>query len=242
MEGEATHRALALAHVAGCGVLLFHVTSAEGVTEIARAKERGQQAFGEAVLHYLVLDESLLEDPEVGAAFELSPPLRTEEHRTAQWEGLRAGVLDVVSTDHGPRRLVRDATGRLVPPRGTSGIEVRLALVHELGVRAGRISLRRWVDVCCTRPAEVFGLPGKGRIAPGCDADIVVFDQEREVSISHTLLHSNVDHSTWEGVTVRGWPVTTIVRGEVVVADGELLGAPGHGRLAPRGRAPGPLG
>jgi dihydropyrimidinase len=242
MEGEATHRALALAHVAGCRVLLFHVTSAEGVTEIARAKERGQQAFGEAVLHYLVLDESLLEDPEVGAAFELSPPLRTEEHRTAQWEGLRAGVLDVVSTDHGPRRLVRDARGRLVPPRGTSGIEVRLALVHELGVRAGRISLQRWVDVCCTRPAEVFGLPGKGRIAPGCDADIVVFDPEREVTISHTLLHSNVDHSTWEGVTVRGWPVTTIVRGEVVVADGELLGAPGHGRLAPRGRAPGPLG
>jgi dihydropyrimidinase len=236
MEGEAAHRALAIARVAGCRILVFHATAAEVVDELGRAKSAGQSAFGEAVLHYLLLDESLLEDPDVGTAFELSPPLRDEHHRAALWAGLADGTLDAVSTDHGPRRLVHDAaTGRMVPPRGTSGIEVRLALVHELGVRTGRLTEERWVEVCCTRPAEVFGLPSKGRLEPGCDADIVVFDPEREVTISHTLLHSNVDHSTYEGTTVRGWPVVTVCRGEVVVEGGELCVPPGHGRLAERG-------
>ncbi len=235
LEGEATHRALTIAQFAGCRVLVFHVTAAAAVDELARAKERGQDAFGESVLHYLLLDESLLEDPVRGSAFELSPPLRSEAAREAQWQGLRNGVLDIVSTDHGPRRLRPDGNGRLVPPRGTSGIEVRLALIHDLGVRTGRISRRRWVEVCCSRPAEVFGLPTKGRLLPGRDADVVVFDPERRVQISHELLHSNVDHSTYEGTTVTGWPATTIVRGHVVVADGELGARPGYGRLAPRG-------
>jgi len=236
MEGEAAHRALAIARVAGCRILVFHATAAEVVEEISRAKAAGQQAFGEAVLHYLLLDESLLEDPHVGSAFELSPPLRGERHRAALWAGLANGTLDVISTDHGPRRLMRDpATGRMTPPRGTSGIEVRLALVHDRGVRTGLLTPERWVEVCCTRPAEVFGLPRKGRLEPGFDADLVVFDPEREVAISHTLLHSNLDHSTYEGTTVRGWPVVTVVRGEVVVEDGELRVEPGFGRLAERG-------
>lgn len=236
MEGEAAHRALAIARVAGCRILLFHATAAEVVEELERAKSAGQPAFGEAVLHYLLLDESLLEDPDLGTAFELSPPLRDEGHRAALWAGLAGGTLDVVSTDHGPRRLVHDpATGRMVPPRGTSGIEVRLALVHELGVRPGRLTPERWIEVCCARPAEVFGLPTKGRLEPGYDADIVIFDPERELTISHTLLHSNVDHSTYEGTTVRGWPVATVVRGEVVVEEGRLCVEPGYGRLAERG-------
>ena len=236
MEGEAAHRALAIARVAGCRILVFHATAAEVVEEIARAKAAGQHAFGEAVLHYLLLDESLLEDPEIGSAFELSPPLRDERHREALWAALADGTLDVVSTDHGPRRLVRDpATGRMIAPRGTSGIEVRLALVHEFGVRKGLLTPERWVEVCCTRPADVFGLPTKGRLEPGRDADLVVFDPEREVTISHTLLHSNVDHSTYEGTTVRGWPAMTIVRGQVVVEDGELRAARGFGRPAARG-------
>jgi len=238
MEGEATHRALALARLAGCRVLVFHVTAAEAVAEVARAKELGQPAFGEACLHYLVLDESLLDDPDVGPAFELSPPLRDEAHRAAQWTGLRDGTLDVVSTDHGPRRLRRHPDGKLVPLRGTSGIEVRLPLLHELGVRAGRVqqtSAHRRSD---SRPAEVFGLPTKGRLLPGYDADLVVFDTEREVTLSHTALHSNIDHSTYEGVVVRGYPTVTVCRGEIVVQDGELGVEPGHGQLAPRGWRP----
>ena len=203
--------------------------------ELARAKEAGYPAFGEACLHYLLLDESLLEDPDVGPAFELSPPLRDETHRAALWAGLVDGTLDVVSTDHGPRRLAPGPSGRLVPPRGTSGIEVRLALLHEFGVRTGRLSPERWVEVCCSGPAEVFGLPSKGRLRPGYDADVVVFDPEKEVTLSHARLHSNIDHSTYEGTTVRGYPVVTICRGEVVVEDGRLCVEPGFGQLAARG-------
>ncbi len=235
MEGEAAHRALAIARVAGCRVLVFHATAAEVVMELARAKETGYPAFGEACLHYLLLDESLLEDPDVGPAFELSPPLRDETHRAALWAGLVDGTLDVVSTDHGPRRLAPGPSGRLVPPRGTSGIEVRLALLHEFGVRTGRLSPERWVEVCCSGPAEVFGLPSKGRLRPGYDADVVVFDPEKEVTLSHARLHSNIDHSTYEGTTVRGYPVVTICRGEVVVEDGRLCVEPGFGQLAVRG-------
>lgn len=243
MEAEASHRALALARLAGARVLLYHVTAAESVEELRRARRHGDAAFGEACLHYLVLDESAILDPVTGPAFEVSPPLRDAGHRDALWRALADGTLDVVSTDHGPRRRVRDAAGELVPPPGTSGIEVRLALVHDLGVRTGLLSLQRWVEVCCTRPADVFGLPTKGRLLPGLDADIVLFDPDREVMLSAPTLHSQVDHSTYEGMRVRGFPVTTISRGEIVVEDGTLAAEPGRGRLAPRGwRPPGRIG
>ncbi len=235
MEGEATHRALAIARLAGCRVLVYHVTARDGVEELERARRAGATAYGEACLHYLLLDASLVADPLVGSAFEISPPLREAHHRAALWDGLARGALDVVSTDHGPRRLVDRGDGTRVPPPGTSGLEVRLPLMHEHGVRAGRLTLERWVDVCCTRPAEVFGLPTKGRVLPGYDADLVVFDPERTVTLAHAALHSNVDHATYEGMTVRGYPVATVCRGAVVVADGALEVEPGYGRPAPRG-------
>ena len=128
----------------------------------------------------------------------------------------------------------RDAEGSLFTPPGTSGIEVRLALFHTFGVLPGRISLNRWVDACCARPAEVFGLPTKGRLQIGYDADIVLFDPTLELELSHETLHSNIDYSTYEGMTVRGLPVTTISRGEILVEDRELVAHPGRGRLAPR--------
>jgi dihydropyrimidinase len=111
---------------------------------------------------------------------------------------------------------------------------VRLPLVYSEGVRTGRISLQRWVDACCTRPAELFGLARKGRILPGYDADLVVFDPERRVTLSASTLHSNVDHATYEGVEVQGYPIATVSRGEVLVEGGELLAAPGRGRLVER--------
>lgn len=208
---------------------------ADGVEELERARRAGATAYGEACLHYLLLDASLVADPLVGSAFEISPPLREAHHRAALWDGLARGALDVVSTDHGPRRLVDRGDGTRVPPPGTSGLEVRLPLMHEHGVRAGRLTLERWVDVCCTRPAEVFGPPTKGRVLPGYDADLVVFDPERTVTLAHAALHSNVDHATYEGMTVRGYPVATVCRGAVVVADGALEVEPGYGRPAPRG-------
>jgi dihydropyrimidinase len=234
LEGEAVHRTLALARVAGARTLIYHVTAADAVREIAAAKSRGQVAFGEGALTYMMLTIDAVDDPVTGPAFDLSPPLREEGHRRSLWEGLASGALDIISTDHGPRRLLRGADGSVTAPPGTSGIEVRLPLAYTFGVRGGHFSAERWVELCCTRPAELFGLSRKGRILPGYDADLVVFDPERQVTLSATNLHSNIDHSTYEGVEVEGYPVVTIGRGEVLVEDGELQVEPGRGRFVER--------
>jgi dihydropyrimidinase len=234
LEGEAVHRALAMARVAGARTLIFHVTAADAVRELAAAKDRGQIAFGEAVLHYLMLTIDATDEPVSGTALDIGPPLREEAHRRCLWDALARGALDIISTDHGPRRRVRGEDGSVTTPPGTSGVEVRLPLAYTYGVRAGHLSPQRWVEVCCTRPAEIFGLTGKGRIRPGHDADLVVFDPDRRVTLSHTNLHSNIDHSTYEGFEVAGYPVVTIGRGEVLVEDGELQVDPGQGRFVER--------
>ncbi len=235
LEGEATHRSLVLAKLAGTRVLLFHMTAAEALDELRAARSQGQEAYGEVCTQYVLLGDEDILDPLRGTALRFSPPLRTPEHREALWAALADGTLDVISTDHGPRRRARDADGNLYTPPGTSGIEVRLALFHTFGVLGKRISLNRWVDACCTRPAVVCGLPTKGRIQVGYDADLVVFDPEPELTLSHDVLHSDIDYSTYDGMTLTGLPVTTISRGEVLVEDRELVAAPGRGRLAPRG-------
>ncbi len=234
LEGEATHRALALAKVAGARALIFHMTASEALRELRAARARGQEVYGEVCTQYVLLSDNDIYDPLSGTALRFSPPLRTSEHQEALWTALADGTLDVISTDHGPRRRVLDVEGRLYTPPGTSGIEVRLPLFYTFGVLEGRISLNRWVDACCTRPAVVCGLPTKGRVEVGYDADLVVFDPERELTLSHEVLHSNIDYSTYDGMKVRGLPVTTISRGEVLVEDRTLVAAPGRGRLAPR--------
>lgn len=235
LEGEATHRALAFARIAGARALIFHMTAADAVRELRAARSRGQEVYGEVCTQYVLLGDEAIADPLSGTALRFSPPLRTPEHREALWAALADGTLDVISTDHGPRRRALDAEGNLYTPPGTSGIEVRLPLFHTFGVLEGRISLNRWVDACCTRPAVVCGLPTKGRIQIGYDADLVVFDPHQELQLSHDVLHSDIDYSTYDGLTVRGLPLTTISRGEVIIEDRELVAAPGRGRLAPRG-------
>jgi dihydropyrimidinase len=234
MEGEAAHRALAIARLAGCPLLIFHLTTADAVAELRRARDAGQAAFGEALLHHLLLGDELYADAELAPQFMGTPPLRPREHREALWRALADGTIDVVSTDHGPRRRAADETGVLRHRAGTSGVEVRLALMHSEGVLGGRIDLPRWVELCCTAPARLHGFPGKGRLAPGYDADIVLFDPAAERTLAAELLHSNIDHATYEGMRVRGWPVVTIARGEVVVADGGLRAEPGRGRFVRR--------
>ncbi|HEY3612289.1 MAG TPA: amidohydrolase family protein [Gaiellales bacterium] len=234
LEGEAVYRALAMALIAGVPLLVFHLTAAEAVRELEAARARGQAVYGEVCLPYLLLDEDAYDVPVSGPALPTGPPLRDAEHVGVLWDALARGAIDIVSTDHGPRRTQRDDDGGVSIPPGTSGVEVRLALMHSAGVAAGRLTPERWVDACCTRPAEVFGLTRKGRLEPGYDADIVLFDPARRVTLAAAGLHSAVDHSTYEGWEVTGAPVATVVRGEVVVADGELQVEPGHGRFVAR--------
>ena len=230
-EGEAVHRSISLAHLACARLLVFHISCAEGVREVGLAKERGQAVLGEATSQHLVLTDALLQDDGFHAqSLAVRPPIRDAEHQAALWRGLADGALDIVSTDHCPRHALETHH-----PPGASGIEVRLALVHTFGVRTGLVDLHRWVEVCCTAPAEVFGLPSKGRLRPGHDADIVLFDPERQMTLSPETLHSPIDFTSYEGVTVSGWPVTTISRGEVIVEGGELLARPGRGRFLERG-------
>ena len=230
-EAEAVHRAIALAGLAGTRLLVFHLSCAEAAAEVAAAKENRRPVAGEVTSHGLVLEQPALHSGDLFAqSLAVRPPLRDATHREALWQALFTGTIDIVSSDHCPR-LPRGDTN----PAGISGVEARLALVHAFGVGTGRIDLPRWVHACCTRPAEIFGLERKGRLRPGSDADIVLFDPGREVTLSVETLHSAVPFSSYEGTVVRGFPVTTISRGEVIVSGGEFVGDPGRGRFVERG-------
>lgn len=231
-ESEAIHRALRWGELSGSRVLIFHISSQPGLRELAVSKDRGQPAYGEVCIQYLVLTDDLYRsDSDFAHSLMVRPPLRSQDHQDGLWSGLMDGTVDIVSTDHGPRRSSSDGRPH---PSGTSSIETRLALLHTFGVRSGRLSVDRWVKLCCERPAEVFGLRHKGRLAPGYDADIVMFDPGRKLVLSPQTLHSDIDYSTYDGIEVTGMPVTTISRGQVLVDNGELCGSPTHGRFVHR--------
>jgi dihydropyrimidinase len=230
-EAEAVHRAIVLAQIAGARLLVFHLSCGAAAQEVAAAKGRGQPVVGEVTSHGLTLERSALLSGDLRAqSLGVRPPIRDPGERDALWEALARRTVDIVSSDHCPRAPRENSH-----PAGVSGIETRLALVHTFGVGAGLIDLPRWVEVCCTRPAEVFGLDGKGRLRPGCDADIVLFDPAKKVALSAETLHSAIPFASYEGVTVRGFPVTTISRGETIVEDGTFVGALGRGRFVERG-------
>jgi dihydropyrimidinase len=230
-EAEAVHRAIVLAGLARSRLLVFHLSCAESAREVASAKRNGQNVAGEVTSHGLVLDRSALRAGDLRAqSLAVRPPIREAAQRDALWGNLAAGTIDIVSSDHCPRAPLES-----LQAAGVSGIEARLSLVHTFGVGTGRIDLCRWVDACCTSPARIFGLERKGRLSPGCDADVVLFDPEREMTLSVETLHSALPFSSYEGITVRGVPTTTISRGEVIVADGAFVGAAGRGRFVERG-------
>ena len=243
-EREATHRAIALAEIVGAPIQIFHVSGAQPAEEIRRAQQRGLTVFGETHPHYLLLRESHADLPGLeGAKFLCSPPLRTAADNEALWAYLREGVLQVVTSDHSPFNYCGGA-GKQVQgpdasfdqiPNGLPTIETRLPLLFSEGVTKGRIDLDTFVAVSATNPARIFGLyPKKGVIAIGADADLVLWDTTRSVSLRNEYLHHNVDYTPFEGWTVTGWPVTTLCRGEIVCDEGEVLGWPRYGEYLPR--------
>jgi dihydropyrimidinase len=229
-EAEAVHRALALAAMAGCHILIFHISCDEAVRELRLARLRGIPAWGETCAHYLALTDHLLADNSFHAqSLAVMPPIRGQDQQDALWYALARGDLDIVSTDHCPRQPLPE----LHPP-GVSGIEPRLALVYSLGVRRGLLSLSRWVEVCCAAPARLFGMPSKGRLAPGLDADVVVFDPTRHVILAPETLHSPLSFSSFQGIEIVGWPALTLSRGHVLVEQGQFVGQAGYGRYLER--------
>ncbi|MBM4459240.1 MAG: amidohydrolase family protein, partial [Chloroflexi bacterium] len=245
MEVEAIERALALADAAGCPAYIVHISTGRGAAAVAAARDRGQAAFGETCPQYLLLTDAEFDRPGFeGAKFICSPPLRKAEDNAAIWELLGQGDLQTVGTDHCPffyhgEKDLGQQDGAYPPftriPGGMPGIESRLALLYTFGVGAGRLTVERWVDVCCTAPARIFGLAGrKGALAVGADADVVIFDPDREVTISRAVLHENCDYTPYEGFRLRGWPVLTMLRGQVIARDGEFVGRQGGGRFLAR--------
>lgn len=241
-EGEAVNRAIQLAGLAGAPLYVVHVSCREALDPIARARRRGMAVWAETCPQYLMIDRSALDaDGLEGAKYVFTPPPREQADRDALWQALATDVLDVVSTDHCPFRLADQKAMGIDDfskiPNGAPGIEHRLPLLHHFGVRGGRLSMPRMVDLLATRPARLFGLyPRKGTLAVGSDADLVVFDPEHHSTISAATQRTGSDYSIFEGVEVEGFPRTVMVRGQVVIEDGELVVEPGHGTFVRRAR------
>jgi dihydropyrimidinase len=247
LEGEATHRAVKLAELAGCPLYVVHMSAQEALEEITIARDQGLNVFAETCPQYLFLSLDDLGNGFEGAKYVCSPPLRERDdgHQEALWIGLASNDLQVVSTDHCPfnfedhpelgrqKRLGEGDFSKI--PNGLPGVENRLELIYHGAVAEDRLSVNRWVEVCSTTPARMFGLyPQKGTIAVGSDADIVVFDPDSPHVISADTHHMRTDYSCYEGVEVAGSIDTVLSRGKVVIADGEYHGSPGDGRYLPR--------
>ena len=240
-EAEGVHRAIAIAEMANSPVYIVHLSCYDALKEVQAARDLGLPAFAETCPQYLLLDYSLYEKPDFeGAKYVMTPPLRDKENQELLWRGLRGDDLQVISTDHCPfcfkeqKELGRDDFSKI--PNGGPGVENRMSLIYHHGVTQGRISLNRFVELTSTAAAKIFGLfPKKGTIAVGSDADIVIFDPNREQTISAATHHMRVDYSAYEGWRVKGVTETVLSRGRVTVENNEFKGKAGAGRFLKRG-------
>jgi len=252
-EVEGIHRAIACAALLDQPIMIFHVSTAEGAAVIHRARGEGRKVWGETCTQYLTLTSAELDRPGIaGAKWICSPPLREPSDQEALWWALEVGTLQCVSSDHAPYRM--DATGKLAKgdnpsfaeiANGMPGLELRLPILFDAMVHGGRGGLCKFVELTATAPAKIYGLhPKKGTIAPGADADLVLWDAERVVTIADAPRRDRAGYTPYAGRTVRGWPRHVLLRGRPIVRDGELLGTPGQGRFLPRsgGRAAVPTG
>src|SRR5919202_4504429 len=227
-EAEGVHRAIAIAEMAESPVYIVHLSCADALNQVREARDRGLPAFAETCPQYLFLSVEDYGDGWEGAKYVMTPPLREKWNQQELWRGLKSDDLQVISTDHCPfcmkeqKELGRNDFSKI--PNGAPGIETRMSLVYDGGVRAGRISLNRFVELTSTSPAKIFGLfPRKGTIAPGSDADIVVFDPNRQVTLSAKTLHMNVDYNPYEGRQVTGAADTGTLRGRGITQQGKFV-------------------
>ena len=243
LEGEAVNRAAAMAEITGASIYIVHVSSAQALEAVRAAKERGVDITAETCPQYLYLDVGRLEGPDA-VDFVCTPPLRDPWHAEELWEGLARGYIHTVATDHCPFWRADRRAGLAGHPGGVSdftdipgglpGIETRLALVWQ-GVNAKRITRADWVRLCSEAPARRFGMwPAKGSLAPGSDADVVVWDPKRRHSLDAASLDMAVDQSPYEGMVSEGWPELVLSRGQPVAKDGVFTGELGWGRYVAR--------
>jgi dihydropyrimidinase len=240
-EAEGVHRAIAIAEMADSPVYIVHLSCYDALKEVQAARDLGLPAFAETCPQYLLLDYSRYErEGFEGAKYVMTPPLRDKENQELLWRGLRGDDLQVISTDHCPfcfkeqKELGLDDFSKI--PNGGPGVENRMSLIYHHGVGAGRIGLNRFVELTSTAAAKIFGIfPKKGTIAVGSDADIVIFDPNREQTISAATHHMRVDYSAYEGWKVKGVTEVVLSRGKVIVENGEWKGRAGDGRFVRRG-------
>lgn len=236
VEREATQRAIALAELVDQPIQIFHVSCEAAAAEIAAAQARGLKVWGETCPQYVTLTAAHMARPD-GALFMCSPPPRGAEEHAKIWETIRRGTLNVITSDH-----CAFSTGAKTGldfteiPNGIPGLAARLPVIFSEGVSKGRISLEQFCALVATNPAKLMGLyPRKGVIAPGSDADMVLWDPMKQVRITNALMQHAVDNTPYEGMEVKGWPVVTIRRGEVVMRDGVVHAQPGSGQYLARG-------
>ncbi len=239
-EVVATQRAVAFAEASGAPVYLVHLSSERALAVCADAKARGLPVYVETRPLYLHLTDAVFDEPDCGR-FVGQPPLRSSSDVTALWAGLGQGLIDTVCTDHAPWSLAAKLDPELNVERlrpGVENLQLLMPMLYSEGVRSGRISLRRLVELTSSNAARLFGLyPRKGALAVGSDADVVVFDPQLQRSVAASMLHSNADYSVYEGWSVTGWPTVTVRRGEIVFRDDQVIGQPGSGQVLACGPA-----
>jgi len=238
-EGEATHRAIALAEIADVPVYIVHLSAAEALEMVTDARDRGLPAYAETCPQYLFLSEDNYDEPGFeGSKYVMSPPLRARAAQDTLWRGLAFNDLQAIATDHCPfcmkeKHLVDGDFSKI--PNGAPGVETRMSLVYDGGVRTGRISMNRFVELTSTSPAKIFGMfPRKGTIAPGSDADIVIFDPKKTTTLSAKTHHMKVDYNPYEGRQVTGVTETVLSRGKVIIEGGRFTGRAGAGAFLKR--------
>ena len=239
-EAEGVHRAIAIAEMAESPVYIVHLSCADALNQVRQARDRGIPAFAETCPQYLFLSIDDYGEDFDGAKYVMTPPLREKSNQAELWKGLKMDDLQVISTDHCPfcmkeqKELGRGDFTKI--PNGAPGVEHRVPLIYNGGVVENRISLNRFVELTSTAAAKMFGLfPKKGTIAIGSDADIVIFDPERERTISAQTHHMNVDYSAYEGRTIKGVVENVLSRGRLVIENSEFKGKPGNGQFLKRG-------